>query len=122
ALARAEAFVAQCEVASACSTKHANVDEANAPLDSPEAAYAQRVGDAGNTGEELPTDGPYALECGGLRGAGYQRLAQVALRMAVLPSIGASSQRQLLDDFLRRIDQSRAEYWRVTKAFLGPTA
>ena len=87
-----------------------------------EATYALRVGDAGDTGEHLPKEGPFALECGGLRAAGYKRLAQVALRMAVLPSIGESWRRRLLDDFLRQIDQSRAEYWRVTKAFLAPTS
>ena len=122
ALARAEAFVTKEEGSDDSRATHAGVGQASAPAETLETQYALRVGDASDTGECLPKDGPFALECGGLRAAGYKRLAQVALRVAVLPSTGESWRRQLLDEFLRRIDQSRTEYWRVTKAFLGPTS
>jgi CHAT domain len=84
--------------------------------------YAELVADAHGAGERLPDRGPYALECAGLRAAGYKRLAEVAFRIAVTPGVAAAWREELFVQCLRSLDEARAEYWRATKAFLGPTS
>jgi hypothetical protein len=70
----------------------------------------------------LPTEGPYALECVGLRAAGHKRIAQVAFQMAVAAGAPDGESDRLLAECLRRLDSARAGYWSATKSFLGPSS
>jgi hypothetical protein len=85
-------------------------------------SYATLVKDADAVGARLPDDGPYALECAGLRAAGHKRIAQVAFELAGAAGISETWRNALYAEFLRRLDESRAGYWRATKSFLGPTS
>lgn len=70
----------------------------------------------------LPTDGPYELECAGLRAAAMKRMAHVALRLAVARDVPADWSRPLFAECLRLLEEARAEYWRATKSYLAPTS
>jgi hypothetical protein len=70
----------------------------------------------------LPDTGAYALECRGLRAAGFKRLAEVAFRTAAITEVAEDWRKDLYDQGARRLDEARAEYWRAAKAFLGPTS
>jgi beta-lactamase superfamily II metal-dependent hydrolase len=70
----------------------------------------------------LPKRGPYALECAGLRAAAHKRIALVAAQHAVDAGPANDRADALLAECLTRLDSARAEYWRATKAFLGPSS
>ena len=70
----------------------------------------------------LPTEGPYALECAGLRAAGHKRIAQAAFQMAVAGGAPDGESDRLLAECLNRLDSARAGYWCATKSFLGPSS
>jgi beta-lactamase superfamily II metal-dependent hydrolase len=70
----------------------------------------------------LPTEGPYALECAGLRAAGHKRIAQAAFQMAVAGGAPDGESDRLLAECLNRLDSARAGYWSATKSFLGPSS
>jgi hypothetical protein len=70
----------------------------------------------------LPTDGPYEVECAGLRAAAMKRMAQVALLLADACDDSADWSPRLLDECLSLLEAARAEYWRATKAYLTPTS
>jgi beta-lactamase superfamily II metal-dependent hydrolase len=91
------------------------------PLGSPRERYEGLVASASEADKELPARGPYALECVGLRAAGYKRLAEAALRIAVKLSVSEAWRQELFSQCLRLLDEARTEYWRATKSFLGPT-
>jgi hypothetical protein len=70
----------------------------------------------------LPTSGPYALECDGLRAASKKRAALAAFQVAVAPTVGKPWRQALFDDCRRLMNESRDGYWRSTKEFLKPTS
>jgi beta-lactamase superfamily II metal-dependent hydrolase len=70
----------------------------------------------------LPTEGPYALECAGLRAAGHKRTAQAAFQMAVAGGAPNGESDNLLTECLNRLESARAGYWSATKSFLGPSS
>jgi CHAT domain len=70
----------------------------------------------------LPTEGPYALECTGLRAAGHKRIAQAAFQMAVAGGSTDEESDRLLAECLNRLDSARAGYWSATKSFMGPSS
>jgi beta-lactamase superfamily II metal-dependent hydrolase len=70
----------------------------------------------------LPTEGPYALECAGLRAAGHKRIAQAAFQMAVAGGATDGESDRLLAECLNCLDSARAGYWSATKSFLGPSS
>jgi beta-lactamase superfamily II metal-dependent hydrolase len=70
----------------------------------------------------LPTEGPYALECAGLRAAGHKRIAQTAFQMAVVGGAPDGESDRLLAECFNHLDSARAGYWRATKSFLGPSS
>jgi hypothetical protein len=84
--------------------------------------YAGLVANARAAGKRLPDRGPYTLECTGLRAAGYKRLAEAAFRVALIPGVSETWRRDLFAHCLAGLEEARAEYWRATKAFLGPTS
>ena len=86
------------------------------------AAYDGVVENAEKVTAELPKDGAYALECAGLRAAGYKRLAQAAFMRAVDKRTPAPFGQELLEKCRDQLDASRTEYWDATKAFLGTTS
>ena len=53
----------------------------------------------------LPTEGPYALECAGLRAAGHKRIAQAAFQMAVAGGAPDGESDRLLAECLNRLEQ-----------------
>ncbi len=115
ALGRLEALVAQGTGAPGATTG-VTAPRASSLQDS----YSTLVKDADTVGTRLPDDGPYALECAGLRAAGHKRIAQVAFQLAGTAAISETWRRDLLSEFLRRLDESRSGYWRATRSFLGP--
>ncbi len=84
--------------------------------------YDQLKAEATAFVERLPTDGPYELECAGLRAAAMKRMAHVALRLAVAGDVPADWSRPLFAECLRLLEEARAEYWRATKSYLAPTS
>jgi len=70
----------------------------------------------------LPKRGPYALECAGLRAAAHKRIAQVVAKHAISAGPADVSADPLFEECLTRLNRSRAEYWRATKSFLGPSS
>lgn len=84
--------------------------------------YARLVKEAQEAGKQLPRRGPYTLECSGLRAAGHKRLAEAAFKMAITPSVSEAWRQDLFSKCQRGLDEARAEYWRATKAFLGPSS
>jgi CHAT domain len=70
----------------------------------------------------LPTKGPYALECAGLRAAGHKRIAEAAFQMAVTGGAPDGESDTLLAECLNRLNSARAGYWRATKSFLGSSS
>jgi len=70
----------------------------------------------------LPTEGPYALECAGLRAASHKRIAQAAFQMAVAGDAPDRESDRLLAECLDRLESAHAGYWSATKSFLGPSS
>jgi hypothetical protein len=89
---------------------------------STEHRYEEFLAGADEAGMRLPNRGPYALECAGLRAAGHKRLAEVAFRIAIRRSLPEAWHQGLFSQGLARLNAARAEYWRATKAFLGPSS
>ena len=112
ALKRVEALIEQRGSQAAAPSTSSSVQE----------RYAGLVEDAQEAGKQLPRRGPYTLECTGLIAAGHKRLAEAAFRMAITPSVSETWRPDLFSKCLRGLDEARAEYWRATKAFLGPTS
>jgi hypothetical protein len=69
---------------------------------------------------ELPTLGPYALECAGLRAAALKRVSLAALEHAAVVGSGKRAD-VYLGECRRRLNDARLEYWRATKAYLPPS-
>src|SRR5262249_29942099 len=55
----------------------------------------------------LLTEGPYALECAGLRAAGHKRIAQTAFQMAVAGGATDKESDRLLAECLNHLDRAR---------------
>jgi hypothetical protein len=111
ALRRLEALVAQ--------------DDGGTPLRvMPDARdrYEAGLRDVEAMSARLPTEGPYALECAGLRAAGHKRIAQAAFQMAVAGGATDGESDRLLAECLNRLESARAGYWSATKSFLGPSS
>ena len=70
----------------------------------------------------LPTQGPFALECAGLRAAGHKRIAQAIFQMAVAGGAPDGQSDMLLAECLNHLDSARAAYWSAAKSFLGPSS
>jgi beta-lactamase superfamily II metal-dependent hydrolase len=70
---------------------------------------------------ELPTTGPYALECAGLRASAHKRVAIDAMEYADRTKNGERVD-ALAEECRRRLHKSRTEYWRASRAFLAPSA
>ena len=83
---------------------------------------AAAVADVDAMLERLPKRGPYALECAGLRAAAHKRIALVAANHAIAAGPTDVGADPLLEECLTRLNSSRAEYWRATKSFLGPSS
>jgi hypothetical protein len=110
ALRRIEALVAQ--------------DDGRTPRAMPDARdrYEAGLRDVEAMSARLPTEGPYALECAGLRAAGHKRIAQAAFQMAVAGGASDGESDRLLAECLNRLESARAGYWSATKSFLGPSS
>jgi hypothetical protein len=84
--------------------------------------YEAGLRDVEASSARLPTAGPYALECAGLRAAGHKRIAQAAFQMAVAGGAQNGESDRLLGECLNRLESARAGYWSATKSFLGPSS
>jgi len=79
----------------------------------PEAALANLFGATARALEHLPVDGPFAIECTGLRASAGKRLAQVAFALAA-----RGSGTPLGKDCLELLDDARAGYERAVRGLL----
>jgi beta-lactamase superfamily II metal-dependent hydrolase len=84
--------------------------------------YETGLRDIADMSARLPTEGPYALECAGLRAAGHKRIAQAAFQMAVAGGAPDGESDRLLAECLNQLDRARTGYWSATKSFLGPSS
>jgi beta-lactamase superfamily II metal-dependent hydrolase len=84
--------------------------------------YENGLRDVNAMSARLPAEGPYALECAGLRAAGHKRIAQAAFQMAVAAGTPEGESDRLLAECLNHLDSARAGYWSATKSFLGPSS
>jgi CHAT domain len=125
ALQRVEALARRTDSDAAAPPSNDGADSSRPPMPSPgsiQESYESLVADARAAGAQLPDRGPYTLECSGLRAAGYKRLAEAAFRMAITPGVSEAWRPDLFSQCLSGLHKARAEYWRATKAFLGPTS
>src|SRR6516165_4808174 len=84
--------------------------------------YEAGLRDVDAMSARLPTEGPYALECAGLRAAGHKRVAQAAFQLAVVGGVADGESDRLLAECLNLLESARAGYWSATKSFLGPSS
>ena len=70
-------------------------------------------------GAQLPTDGPYAAECDGLRAAGAKRMAEVAFWLAEAPDVTPERRLELLEQCAADLDTSLDHYSDAVRALLA---
>jgi hypothetical protein len=70
---------------------------------------------------DLPTKGPYALDCAGLRAAGNKRMALAAFAVATAPGVPEEWGKKQLSESLRRMEMARDGYWVAAKQFIRPS-
>jgi len=90
------------------------------PATGPDFSWRDRLVAVDACVADLPTSGPYSLECAGLRASAHKRVAFAALEQAALTDEAGTG-----DEFMKvcrqRLDDARIEYWRASKAFLAPS-
>jgi hypothetical protein len=70
---------------------------------------------------DLPTDGPYALECAGLRAAGNKRIALAAFAVARVTGVQENWKEKRLNQSLFLLERARDGYWAAAKQFIRPS-
>jgi beta-lactamase superfamily II metal-dependent hydrolase len=84
--------------------------------------YEAGLRDVDAMSARLPAEGPYALECAGLRAAGHKRIAQSVFQRALAAGAQDGESDRLLAECLNRLEKARTEYWSATKSFLRPSS
>jgi hypothetical protein len=72
--------------------------------------------------EELPTTGPFAAECDGLRAAGAKRSAEVAFWLAEAPDVAAERRHELLEACVGDLEVALEHYVDGLRGLLATTA
>ena len=93
--------------------EHADVLTTAASARAAEAALAELYGATARALEHLPVDGPFAIECSGLRASAAKRLAQVAFA-----STGKAIATPFGKDCLELLDDARAGYESAVRGLL----
>jgi beta-lactamase superfamily II metal-dependent hydrolase len=87
-----------------------------------ESRYSEQANRVGAVVARLPTEGPYTIECVGLRAAAAKRLGLVAFQLALSPGAAEPSRERLLRECSNWLSESLAVYRRATKSMLKPTS
>ena len=87
-----------------------------------EARFADAVNEVDAASLALPTEGPYALDCAGLRAATDKRIALAAFEVATAAGIEKDWFEKLLSDTLSRMEKARDQYWTAAKWFIRPSS
>jgi hypothetical protein len=69
----------------------------------------------------LPTTGPYAVECDGLRAAGAKRTAEVAFWLAEAPDVSADRRQELLQLCVAQLELALDHYLGAVRRLLAST-
>jgi hypothetical protein len=67
----------------------------------------------------LPTTGPFAVECDGLRAAGAKRAAEVAFWLAEAPDVTGDRRQELLELCVVQLEQALDHYLRAVRCLLA---
>lgn len=83
-----------------------------------EARFAKAVEAADEATADLPEDGPYALDCAGLRGAADKRIGLASFAVATASGISEGWRERMLGDSRSRMESARTRYWYAAKWFM----
>lgn len=70
----------------------------------------------------LPVQGPYTLECLGLKAAAHKRIGQTALKRAIDGTPDDARAGNWIAEGRRRFSDARSIYWKATKAFMSSSS
>lgn len=86
-----------------------------------ESGFEDAIREVEATSRNLPTKGPYALDCAGLRAAANKRIGLADFRVAKAQGVPEGWREKRLSYCLSRMQVARDQYWAAAKWFIQPS-